>query len=116
MKRHLLWTFERGSLQWDIMCLLILAFIFLLPRDTFKDDPPYMKVSGSEKVHKTMDRGDTVFTVRLDSPLFIDTEEARHLAVGKVQDLGHPVSDDPRIQPIRDRTGRLIAYAIWEER
>ena len=116
MKRHLLWTFERGSLQWDILCLLILAFIFLLPRDTFKDDPPYMKVSGSEKVHKTMDRGDTVFTVRLDAPVFIDTQEARNLAVGTIQEhLGHPTAD-PRIQPIRDRTGRLIAYAIWKEK
>ena len=118
MKRHLLWTFERGSLQWDIMCLLILAFMFLLPRDTFQDDvPDFMRVSGSGSVHATLDRnGNTVFTARLDSPVFIDSPEARTLAIGKVQEyLGHPVRA-ANFQAIRNRAGRLIAYAIWKEK
>jgi hypothetical protein len=116
IKRHLLWTFERGSLQWDIMCLLILAFVFLLPRDTFEDIPPYMRVSASESVHTTLYRGNTVFTARLDTPVFIDTLQARTLAIRKVQGhLGLPVRA-ANFQPIRDRTGRLIAYAIWKEK
>lgn len=117
MKRHLLWQFERGSLQWDIMCLLILAFMFLLPRDSFEDVPVFMKLSSSESVTTTVDRnGNTVFTVRLASPVFIDNERALSLAIGTLQQhLGHPVYVSRR-QPIRDRRGRLIAYAIWKER
>ena len=49
MKRHLLWTFDRGSFQWDILCCLILAFLFLIPRDMFNDVPEFMKVSATEK-------------------------------------------------------------------
>ncbi len=30
--RKLIWTFERGTLQYDIICILILLFIFLVPR------------------------------------------------------------------------------------
>jgi hypothetical protein len=28
----LVWSFDRGTLQYDIICALILAFIFLIPR------------------------------------------------------------------------------------
>jgi len=27
----MIWTYERGTLQYDIICTLILAFIFLVP-------------------------------------------------------------------------------------
>jgi hypothetical protein len=34
--RHLLiWTYERGTIQYDIICGLILAFIFFMPRSCF---------------------------------------------------------------------------------
>ncbi len=28
----LMWSYDRGTLQYDIICALILAFIFLVPR------------------------------------------------------------------------------------
>ena len=35
IKRIVLWNYERGSWQWDVLCLLILAFIFLTPKSWF---------------------------------------------------------------------------------
>ena len=29
------WSYERGTLQYDIICALILAFIFFVPRSCF---------------------------------------------------------------------------------
>jgi len=117
MKRHLLWTFDRGSFQWDVMCLLILAFLFIIPRHFFQDVPEFMKVSATESVHKTVDKnGNTVFTVKLDTPRFIDTRELREATAGMLQaHLGKPVRP-LNVQPIRDWAGRVIAYAIWKER
>jgi hypothetical protein len=37
--RTLLWTYERGSWQYDLIVLTILAFIFLAPRGWFSDRP-----------------------------------------------------------------------------
>src|SRR4026209_806561 len=93
MKRHLLWTFDRGSFQWDIMCLLILAFLFLIPRNAFKDVPEFMKVSATEPVRRTVDRnGNTIFTAKLAEARFLDSEDTRRIAVGMVeQSLGKPV-------------------------
>lgn len=33
--RVIFWRYERGSWQYDILCLLILLFIFLTPRSFF---------------------------------------------------------------------------------
>jgi len=34
--RHILiWSYERGTLQYDIICALILAFIFFIPPSCF---------------------------------------------------------------------------------
>jgi hypothetical protein len=32
----LIWSYERGTLQYDIICALILAFVFLTPRSCFE--------------------------------------------------------------------------------
>jgi hypothetical protein len=37
--RLFFWDFPRTSWQWDIIVTLILAFIFLTPRDLFRDQP-----------------------------------------------------------------------------
>jgi len=117
MKRHLLWTFDRGSFQWDILCLLILAFLFLIPRHWFNDVPDFMRVSATESMQRTVDRnGNAIFTVKLDEPCFFDTDNTRKKAVAMLEgSLGKPLTAS-KFQPIRDWTGRLIAYAIWKER
>ena len=33
--RILIWSFERGTLPYDIICALILAFVFIVPRSCF---------------------------------------------------------------------------------
>jgi hypothetical protein len=39
LRRLIFWEFPRTSWQWDIIVTLILAFIFLTPRDLFRDQP-----------------------------------------------------------------------------
>jgi hypothetical protein len=35
MKNIIFWNYERGTWQYDLMCLLIIAFIFLSPKAWF---------------------------------------------------------------------------------
>jgi hypothetical protein len=37
IKKALLWTYGRTTWQWDLLCLLILAFIFLTPKQWFEN-------------------------------------------------------------------------------
>jgi hypothetical protein len=43
----LIWTYERGTLQYDIICALILIFIFLVPRSCFTARRPDTSDGGS---------------------------------------------------------------------
>jgi hypothetical protein len=36
LKDIIFWKYERASWQWDVLCLLILAFIFLTPKAWFE--------------------------------------------------------------------------------
>jgi hypothetical protein len=36
LKDIVAWKYERASWQWDVLCLLILAFIFLTPKGWFE--------------------------------------------------------------------------------
>src|SRR6266481_5562797 len=38
-KRFILWDYKRAGWQYDVMVGLILLFIFLTPRDWFRDQP-----------------------------------------------------------------------------
>ena len=51
LKKILFWSYERGSWQYDVMCVLILAFIFLSPNRMFQsqDTSKPLTVRGDEK-------------------------------------------------------------------
>jgi|SRR4051812_43137139 len=116
MKRFLLWSFDRGSIQYDVICGLILAFIFLTPGHAFNDRPAYMRVSSSDpQVKKTIANGSEVFTVKLDSAVLWDNDEHREAAVETLEKFLKSPVNTVKKQPIYTTTGMTIAYAIWIE-
>jgi hypothetical protein len=60
-KRFLLWDYPRASWQYDLMVGLILAFIFLTPRDFFRDQP-----RASNLVQVPAEHGANVFFVETE--------------------------------------------------
>lgn len=51
MRKFIFWEYKRGSWQYDLMVGLILAFIFLTPREIFRDQPraaSIVMLSGSQ--------------------------------------------------------------------
>jgi hypothetical protein len=108
MKRFLLWSFERGSVQYDVICGVIVAFIFLTPPAAFNDRPEFMRIPDDQLIRQTSDDdGRTVYTVKINS------EQA---AIDRLKTLlGKPVTIS-RSEPVYDSTGALVAYSIWIER
>jgi len=45
LKRFVLWDYPRASWQYDVMVGIILAFIFLMPREWFRDQPRIPRAS-----------------------------------------------------------------------
>src|SRR5271169_6012547 len=56
VKRFLFWDYPRAGWQYDVMVGLILAFIFITPREWFRDQPKANSI-----VMLPSEHGDTVF-------------------------------------------------------
>jgi hypothetical protein len=39
LRRFIMWDYRRATWQYDVMVVLILGFIFLTPRELFRDQP-----------------------------------------------------------------------------
>jgi hypothetical protein len=116
MKRFLLWTFERGSRPYDVMCLVILAFIFLTPTGVFNDRPDWMRVHRDELVRRsTDDNGNVVYTVQINTPAFASSSTTEKAAIDRLHEVIHGKFEVARAVPIYDTMGGLIAYTIWIE-
>ncbi len=109
MKRFLLWSFERGSIQYDVICAVILAFIFLTPAEFFDDRPDFMRIHASDQTIRQAkdDDGKPVWVVKL---------RAEEDAIARLKaSLGQAIRIS-RTQPVDDAYGVRVAYAFWVER
>ncbi len=117
MKRFLLWSFERGSFQYDVIVAIIVAFIAITPTSAFKDRPDYMRVTGSNPVRESVDdNGKPVFTVQIETPPFSAENVTKAAALDRLQHSVNGSFKVARMIPIYNTVGALIAYSIWIER
>jgi hypothetical protein len=98
-KKIAFWNYTRTSWQWDVLCVLILVFIFLTPKSWFDN-------SAYRRTHMGQD------TVWVDTDVVgtqLDTTEIERRARLKVGRLGKQVIV-PR--PRYDEAGRILGYEV----
>lgn len=71
IKRFVLWDYPRASWQYDVMVGLILAFLFLTPREWFRDQPRIPRASKIAMLEGS--HGTNVFWI--ESELLADVPE-----------------------------------------
>jgi hypothetical protein len=98
-KKIAFWTYPRTSWQWDVLCVLILIFIFLTPKSWFEN-------SAYQRTHM----GQTTTVVTLDViGTQLDKAEIERRAR---QRTGRPEAQVSDVRPIRDESGKLFAYEV----
>ncbi len=114
-KSALLWSYERGGWQYDIICIVILAFIFVTPRSWFRDRPT-LQLSDLRHVQGVIEVG-KIKTGRIyqvdarlvESSAIKDPERAlRHI-------LEQQLKKPPAIREwmaIRDRNQVILGYTV----
>jgi hypothetical protein len=69
LNKIVFWSYGRGTLQYDVLCALILAFIFATPRYIFQDWPvinnPHQFAFGEQIVSTYDDQGNPVLNVSI---------------------------------------------------
>ncbi len=111
LKRFILWDYARASWQYDVMVGIILAFIFLTPRDWFRDQP---RVPRASSIVRTKENGGTVLFV--DSEVLAGVPEARRLTRLKEFLKTQPSTASinvTRVEPILDSEGELQGYMAF---
>jgi hypothetical protein len=112
------WAYERGTLQYDILCALILIFIFLTPRQLFQDWPvisnPNQFRFGEQIVDTFDDKGSRVLNISTRLvPAVRDVIALKSAAKAQLEKtLNKPISIAD-IKPIIDENGETIGYSIW---
>ena len=115
IRGYVLWTYERGSLHYDVMVTVILAFIFLTPRFVnFKDKPIEPHPSGTVIVSPD-DHGGFIYQV--DASVIRSTDDAG--IRDALQRIIEPIAGEieiVRYEPQRDNRGHVTAFKVWVQR
>lgn len=112
LKGFLLWHYERGSWQYDVMVALILAFLFLAPAKYFHDQPVYGVRLGGDLVRLGANTDGVHY--RVSAKLLATYDENPERAAHEVlaANLGHSASIT-RIVEVRDPDGVVAWYDVW---
>jgi hypothetical protein len=109
LKRFILWDFQRGSWQYDVMVGIILAFMFLTPRAWFRDQP-----RASSIVMVASENGGVTFFV--DPERLANVPENQRVAQ-LTKDVQAQVSNRhlrvTRVEPILNSEGELQGYMAF---
>lgn len=115
LKSYLWWTHERGSVHFDVMVTLILAFIFIAPRyidfgDKPKPDWPPNEIRASLNPAGGMIYEVPVEMLHAQKAAPTDLELANAIAP-----TAGPIVVDRR-EPVKEVGGRVVAWRVWGHR
>ena len=115
LRGYFWWTYPRGSVHYDVMVTLILAFIFLTPLwVNFRDKPTERPPKQSEVMVEQWGDG---FLYKVDAASVKSGDEAtvRDSLLRIIEPIAGYVTID-KIDPMVDSNKNVIAYRVWVHR
>ncbi|PWU03967.1 MAG: hypothetical protein C5B51_17665 [Terriglobia bacterium] len=112
LKRFILWDFPRASWQYDVMVGIILAFIFLTPREWFRDQP---RIPGASSIALLpSENGSSVFFVNSEllSGIPENQRATRLTEVLRIR-MSNRRLNVTRVEPVLDSEGGLQGYMAF---
>jgi len=108
LKRFIFWDYPRAGWQYDIIVGLILAFIFLTPREWFRDQP-----KASSIVMLPSDRGANVFWMEPDQLSGVPEADRSKRAAGLLKARTGKNANILRLEPIFDSERDIRGYMAY---
>jgi hypothetical protein len=116
VRSYILWSHERGTIQYDVMVTLILAFVFFSPKlINFKDKPVEHNPHRTGVVVMPDDRGGLIYQVEASAVAGKDESVVRSELLQIIEPISGGVTIT-KVEPVRDRSGRVLRYRVWVER
>lgn len=100
LKKILFWSYDRGTWQYDVMCVLILAFVFFAPNSAFQNSNPRVLTQPPAR---------TVYVSTDDLGAIGSMEPRREIEKYLSTKYGYEVTVSS-IEPRMDNTGTVRGY------
>ncbi len=115
----ILWSHDRGTFPYDVMCAAILLFVFLTPAGVFHDQPDPAPTSaesfGGQDISYTQDeQGNWVFLIsaRLIPP-GQDETRLTHTARTRIEKILNQPFVVTDIKPVVSAGGVTVGHSVW---
>ncbi len=116
IRGYILWSYERGSLHYDVMVTLILLFVFLSPLwINFKDKPIDRVPHQTGVVIQPDGRGGFVYQIEASELTAKNDAGLREQMLGIIE----PITGAAAIlkyEPVQDGSGHVQSYKVWVEK
>ena len=112
IRDFILWSYERGTLQYDVMVTLILLFVFLSPYWINFHDKPVERNPHPSGVVVTPDAGGFIYQIEGTAISGTDDATIRQQLLRIVEPISGEVSIT-RYEAQRDKQGRVLSYKVW---
>jgi hypothetical protein len=119
IRDYIFWSYERGTIQYDIMVTLILLFVFLSPRlINFKDKPVEHNPHSTGVAVLPDGQGGLIYQIEaaaVGQAVGNDDSVIR----GELLQIIEPISGEisiTKVEPVRDGSGRVLSYKVWVAR
>jgi hypothetical protein len=120
IRDYVLWSYERGTIQYDVMVTLILLFVFLSPRlINFKDKPVEHNPHHTGVVVVPDGAGGLVYQIEAAAIAVPSSGKDDSAVRGELLQVIEPISGEvsiTKIEPVLDGSGHVLSYKVWVAR
>jgi hypothetical protein len=103
LRKLFFWNYARNTWQWDVLCVVILIFIFLTPKSWFEN---------GERRGSSAHQNPTVSTVLVGPELIDNAQDRRHVEQVVRAFTGRNDVQVVNVRTVRDQDGKARGYEV----
>jgi len=116
IRSFILWSHERGTIQYDVMVTLILLFVFFSPRFIHFNDTPVERNPHPTGVVVYGDTdGSLVYEVNSRAVQPGDDAAVKAQLIKIIEPISGEISIS-KYEPVKDKKGKVVSYKVWVTR
>ena len=112
-KKLFFWGYARNTWQYDVLCALILAFIFLTPQGWFDEGKGLKSLRNGEPAQGSLHQNPVASKLILAVADNFPAQMTQNEIEGRVRQLtGRADTQVLSAEPRRDASGKIVAYEV----
>ena len=120
IRDYIFWSYERGTIQYDVMVTLILLFVFFSPKlINFNDKPVEHNPHRTGVVVVPDGQGGLIYQIEAAAVAGQVAGKDDNAIRSELLRIIEPISGEvsiTKVEAVRDGLGRVLSYKVWVAR